>query len=200
MKVPVPLRLAAIAVGATGFYTWVGQMVPQKEVQPPQVVAIAKDVSTAQMVEIGKGIFEGKGLCHTCHKIGGSGPARFPDLAGVAERAGNRIPGMSQLAYFAHSLYEPDSFIVPGFVKGMPTINKPPVGLTDDEIKTVIAFLESLGGTPTITMETQLVDDKGHVIVDSAGDGGAGEPAATTAAAPAAAPTGTDSAGEKGRG
>ena len=44
MKVPVPLRLAAITVAATGFYTWVGQMVPQKEVQPPVVVEIAKEV------------------------------------------------------------------------------------------------------------------------------------------------------------
>jgi mono/diheme cytochrome c family protein len=182
VNVPVPLRLAAIAVGATAFYTWVGQMVPQKEVQPPQVVNIAKDVTTAQMVEIGKGIFEGKGLCHTCHKIGGSGPARFPDLAGIGERAATRIPGMSGLAYLAHSIYEPDSFIVPGFIKGMPTINKPPIGLTDDEIKAVIAYLQSLGGTPTITMATQLVDDKGHLLADIGGEAGAAAPAAAAAA------------------
>jgi mono/diheme cytochrome c family protein len=187
MNVPVPLRLAAIAVGATAFYTWVGQMVPQKEVQPPQVVEIAKDVTTAQMVEIGKGIFEGKGLCHTCHKIGGTGPARFPDLAGVGERAANRIPGMSGVAYLAHSLYEPDSFIVPGFIKGMPTINKPPIGLTDDEIKAVIAFLESLGGTPTITMATQLVDAQGQVIAEGGGEAGGAAPAPANAAATAAA-------------
>ena len=177
MNVPVPLRLAAIALGATAFYTWVGQLVPQKEVQPPQVVAIAKDVTTAQMVEIGKGIFDGKGLCYTCHKIGGSGPARFPDLAGVAERAGTRIPGMSALAYLAHSLYEPDSYIVPGFVKGMPPINKPPVGLTDDEIKAVIAFLQSMGGEVTVRMDMDLLNPEAGAAV---------EPQAAEAAVPAA--------------
>ena len=107
---------------------------------------------------------------------------------------------MSALSYFAHSLYQPNSFIVPGFSPGMPTINKPPVGLTDDEIKAVIAFLQSLGGTPTITMDTQLVDDKGNIIVDSVGAGGESAPAAT-AAAPAPAPGGAGAPpAEKGRG
>ena len=206
MNVPVPLRLAAIAVGATAFYTWVGQLVPQKEVRPPEVVEIAEDVTTDQMVEIGQGIFEGKGLCHTCHTLGRSGALRFPDLAGVAERAGTRIPGMSALAYLAHSLYEPDAFIVSGFTPGMPVVNKPPVGLTDDEIKAVVAYLQSLGGTPTITMATRLVDDDGRVVADepaapAAEAGGEASPvptdgAATSAAAPAADDDGTP--GERG--
>jgi hypothetical protein len=36
----------------------------------------------------------------------------------------------------------------------MPTINKPPIGLTDQEILCVIAYLQSLGGTPTVTLKT----------------------------------------------
>ena len=36
----------------------------------------------------------------------------------------------------------------------MPTINRPPIGLTDQEILCVIAYLESLGGTPTVTLQT----------------------------------------------
>jgi mono/diheme cytochrome c family protein len=182
MRVPVAAKLAAIAVGATAFYTYVGQLVPQKEVHPPEVVEIAEDVSTAEMVEIGKGIFEGKGLCHTCHTIGRTGALRFPDLAGVAERAATREPGLSAIAYFTQTLYQPDAFIVPGFNPGMPTVNKPPIGLTDDEIKTVVAYLQSLGGEPTVTMETRLVDDSGKPILD----GGAGGEAA--AEAPVAAP------------
>jgi hypothetical protein len=95
-----------------------------------------------------------KGLCLTCHTIGKSGALRFPDLEGVATRAPTRIPGLSEVEYFAKSLYEPDSFIVPGFNPGMPVINKPPIGLTDQEILCVIAFLQTLGGTATVTLQT----------------------------------------------
>ena len=76
----------------------------------------------------------GKGPLPDCHTIGQSGGAlRFPDLAGVAGRAGERVPGMSVLDYLAQSLYEPDAFVVPGFDPGMPTINRPPIGLTNRE-------------------------------------------------------------------
>jgi hypothetical protein len=56
----------------------------------------------------------------------------------------------------AQSMYEPGKFIVPGFNPGMPVINKPPIGLTDDEILAVIAYLQTLGGTTTVTMQTKL--------------------------------------------
>ena len=97
---------------------------------------------------------EGKGFCSTCHTIGKSGALRFPDLEGIGARAKTRIPGMSDVEYLAQSLYEPNVFIVPGFNPGMPTINQPPIGLTDQEILTVIAYLQSLGGTPTVTLQT----------------------------------------------
>jgi len=156
MKIPVSLKVLALTLVSTGFYTLVGQLVPQKEVQPPVVVEMSADMTTDEMVTRGREIFEGKGLCSTCHKIGGSGPQRFPNLDGVAVRAETRVEGLDQLGYLAQSLYHPNAFIVPGFVPGMPTINKPPVGLTDGEILMVIAYLQSLGGTPTVTPETQL--------------------------------------------
>jgi hypothetical protein len=147
-------RIAVLVIASTGFYAYVGQMVPQNEVQPPAEVVIRADLTTPEMVEVGRGIAEGKGLCRTCHTIGQSGALRFPDLAGVAGRAAERIPGMSALDYLAQSLYEPDVFVVPGFNPGMPTINRPPIGLTDQEILTVLAYLQSLGGTPTVTLQT----------------------------------------------
>ena len=51
-------------------------------------------------------------------------------------------------------MYEPDSYVVEGFNPGMPVINEPPIGLTDQEILVVIAYLQSLGGTPTVTLQT----------------------------------------------
>ena len=106
------------------------------------------------MVKVGREVMDRKGLCFTCHTIGKSGALRFPDLAGVGERAKTRVPGLSDVEYFAQTLYDPNAFIVPGFNPGMPVINKPPIGLTDQEILCVIAYLQSLGGKPTVTLQT----------------------------------------------
>jgi mono/diheme cytochrome c family protein len=154
MKVPLILRIGTLIVATTGFYTYVGQMVPQKEVQPPQETTIRADMTTADMVKIGRGIMEGKGICLTCHTIGKTGALRFPDLAGIGSRAGTRVPGENDVEYLAQSLYEPTAYVVPGFPPAMPPVNQPPIGLTDQEILCVIATLQSLGGTPTVTLKT----------------------------------------------
>ena len=154
MTIPLPARVGLLVLATTGFYTYVGQLVPQKEVQPPQETVISSTLTTAEMVPVGRKIMDGKGLCFTCHTIGKSGALRFPDLDGVAGRAATRVPGLSELEYFAQALYAPDTFIVPGFNPGMPVINKPPIGLTDQEILCVIAYLETLGGTATVTLQT----------------------------------------------
>jgi hypothetical protein len=118
----------------------------------------------------------GKGLCLTCHTIGKTGALRFPDLEGVAVRAATRVPGLSDVDYLAQSMYEPEAFIVEGFNPGMPVINKPPIGLTDQEILCVIAYLQTLGGTATVTLQTS------HRYY-----GGAAAPAEGPATPPAAA-------------
>jgi mono/diheme cytochrome c family protein len=155
MKIPLILRIGALVLATTGFYAYVGQMVPQKEVQPPAEIVLRTDLTTTEMVKVGREIMEGKGLCFTCHTIGKSGALRFPDLAGVDARAKTREPGLSDIQYFAQAMYEPNAFVVPGFNPGMPTINKPPIGLTDQEILCVIAYLQTLGGTPTVTLQTK---------------------------------------------
>lgn len=156
MKGGVLLRVAALTLGSTAFYTLVGQLVPQKEVHPPVDVALKKDMSPDEMVKTGRQIMEGKGLCFTCHTLGKSGALRFPDLAGIGARAGTAVPGLSDVQYLAQSIYEPDAHIVPGFIKGMPTINKPPIGLSDQEILCVIAFLQSNGGKVSLTMDSKV--------------------------------------------
>jgi len=152
--IPLPLRIGLLVIATTAFYTYVGQLVPQKEVLPPQETVLRADLTTADMVTVGRQIMEGKGLCTTCHTIGRSGALRFPDLDGVAARAATRVPGLSDVDYLAQSMYEPDTYIVEGFNPGMPAINRPPIGLTDQEILTVIAYLQTLGGTATVTLQT----------------------------------------------
>jgi len=157
-EIPVPLKIAAVVLGATGLYTYIGQLVPQKEVQPPQETVLAATMTPDDLAQVGFQIASSKGLCFTCHTVGKSGSLRFPDLDGVATRAETRIPGVSGLTYMARSIYHPSEFIVPGFNPGMPVIDKPPIGLTDQEIIAVLDYLQSLGGTPSVTLDTTKAD------------------------------------------
>jgi cytochrome c2 len=183
MTIPHTFRVGALVLAATSFYTYVGQMVPQKEVLPPQETVIPANLSQADMAKVGREIMDGKGLCLTCHTIGKTeGPFRFPDLANVDVRAKTREPGFSDVDYFAQTLYEPNAFVVPGFNPGMPTINKPPIGLTDQEILCVIAYLQTLGGATTVTLQTS------HHYYTPPGAGAPGAPGAAPAPAAASAP------------
>ena len=156
----VALKIILVIVGSTAMYTHIGQLVPQKEVLAPTELIIDEGSTPEELVDIGKGIAEGKGLCMTCHTIGKGGAAglRFPDLGGIATTAATRIEEMDALTYLANSIYHPDDFIVEGFTKGMPAINKAPIGLTNDEMISVLAYLQSLGGSPTVTLELTPAD------------------------------------------
>ena len=176
MRIPHSIRVAALVLATTAFYGYVGQLVPQKEVLPPQETSFTGDMSTADMAKLGRTIMEGKGFCLTCHTIGKTGALRFPDLAGVDVRAMTRVPGLNDIEYFAQSMYEPLAYVVPGFPPAMPPINKPPIALTDQEILCVIAYLQSLGGTSTVTLQT-----KHHYHRGAAAPGAAPAPAAAPA-------------------
>ncbi len=157
LSVPMPLRLVLLVLGTTAFYMYLGQIVPQKEAHPPPPVLISAEMTTEDLVAVGAELASGKGQCLVgCHTVGQSGPLRYPDLDGIGARAATRIEGLSGLEYLAQSLYEPAAFIVPGFADGMQPIDQPPISLSEDEMKAVIAWLQSLGGTPTVTLDTDL--------------------------------------------
>jgi len=158
LKLPPWLNVILLVLGSTALYTYIGQLVPQKTVMPPEETVMRQDMTPDDLAQVGRGIAEGKGLCLTCHTIGKSGALRFPDLQGIATRASDRIPGLDSLHYMARSIYHPDEYIVPGFNPGMPKIDKPPIALNDQEIVAVIAFLQSLGGTPSVSLETTKAD------------------------------------------
>ena len=179
MRVPLLVRIGALVLATTGFYTYVGQMVPQNEVQPPKETALGSDMTTAEMVKVGQEIMAGKGICLTCHTVGKTGALRFPDLGGIGAKASTRVPGLSDVEYLAQSMYEPTAFVVPGFPPAMPPVNQPPLGLTDQEILCVIAALQTLGGTPTVTLKTIH-----HYSGGAAAPGAAQPPAAPAKSSP----------------
>lgn len=181
------LKIFIFTILVAAFYSYVGQMVPQKVTYPPEESEISEDMTPTELATVGEEIVGAKGTCLTCHTIGESGTLRFPDLAGIGARASTRIEGYSDVEYLAESLYEPNAYIVEGFLGGMPAISSPPISLSDDEILAVIAYLQSLGGEATVTLDTEL-----------RWQGQTPEPPATqAAAAPAAGTAGEPRSGEE---
>lgn len=171
------LLIFGFTILVSAFYWYVSLWVPQKRTEPPEDIAIRADISTEEMVAIGEELVAGKGTCLTCHTMGDHGTnLRFPDLDNIGAIALTRVEGQSDVEYLAESMYDPNAYVVEGFVAGMPDVSRPPVALSDQEILTVIAYLQSLGSTPTVTMDTQL-EWQGQAV-------------AAPAAAPTAAATG----------
>lgn len=118
---------------------------------------LLRTLDTPKMVELGREIVHGRGLCFNCHHVGAEGRGDLgPNLEGVGAQATGRVAGLSDIDYLAQSLYQPSAFIVPPFAPAMPAVNQPPIGLTELEIRMVVAYLQSLGGTPTVTPDTKL--------------------------------------------
>ncbi len=151
------LQIFGFTILVSAFYWYVSMWVPQKRTDPPEDIVISASLTTDEMIPIGEEIVAGKGTCLTCHTMGESGTGlRFPDLGNIGAIAGERVAGQNDVDYLAESMYEPNAYVVEGFVAGMPAVGKPPIALSDQEILTSIAYLQSLGGTPTVTMDTQL--------------------------------------------
>ena len=92
--IPIPIKIAALVLGSTALYTYIGQLVPQKQVLPPaEAIEIAADATPQDLAVLGEEIANTKGLCFTCHTVGKGGTAglRFPDLSGIATRAATRM-------------------------------------------------------------------------------------------------------------
>ncbi len=86
-------------------------------------------------------VLGGQAGCATCHSLTPDRVLVGPSLAGVGERAGNRVPGLSAEAYLLTSIVEPDAYVVEGFDSGRMPSNWGDV-LSDDEIAALVDYLE----------------------------------------------------------
>ncbi len=135
-------------------YSYVGYQVPQKIGFPPEKKALdlTKIKTKEDMVQIGQDIFYSKGQCALCHSIG-AGAGRCPNLSGVGARLTRE--------FIYETLTKPEAYVKLDFTTAlpvnfsaeMPAIDKPPIGLTEEELLTVIAFVQSNGGKVTVTPE-----------------------------------------------
>ncbi len=186
------LKIIALTVLTTLFYWYVGQQVPQKETYPPESTEIRSDMNMQEMVEAGSEIASGKGTCFLCHTVGSHG-ARAPDLAGIGQRAGERIDSYNDVEYLAESLYEPMKYVVEGYNPIMTPAHKAPINLTEQEILAVIAYLQSLGGSPSVSPDTKLKYFEGGDVAPATVN-------PTLAATPADPTTGDGTAGLDAKG
>jgi mono/diheme cytochrome c family protein len=152
MRLPVGVKVAAFSLVVMGAYTYYANSIPQIESKPPQELSLeGGNVTPAQLIKAGEEIYKTKGTCEICHKIGQKG-TRAPDLAGIGARAAKTKPGMSAKQYIIESLINPSAFVVEGYPPIMPAVDKPPISLNRSELWALTAFLESLGGTVTVTL------------------------------------------------
>lgn len=92
----------------------------------------------------GRGKLEGLYACSTCHYIHAHQRILVgPNMHGISERAGTRIPGMTAEEYLRQSIKYPDAYIVDGFPDGTMNQSYEDI-LTEEEIRHLIAYLMTL--------------------------------------------------------
>ncbi len=85
-------------------------------------------------------LFATKG-CVGCHTHASLPNARMqvgPDLTHLADRAATRVAGLDARGYVRQSIREPGAYRVPGYTATMPDL-----GLSDEEIESLVTFLLS---------------------------------------------------------
>jgi mono/diheme cytochrome c family protein len=153
------VRVIGFVAIVLGLFTLVALSVPQMASLPPveEKFDIATVKTPTDMATIGQKIFFSKGQCALCHTIGPSESARCPDLKGIGAKLSRE--------FLFESLTQPQAYIYldyrhEGVAKEyparMPYINKNPIGLSRNEILSVIAFLQQMSGEPISVTVTEL--------------------------------------------
>ena len=145
------LKVVGIVLGTLALYTLIANKIPQVQSEVPQTLTLGANVTPEQLVAAGEKVFNGIGGCTTCHGLGTRAPNLLTDEKGtgpIGARCGKREPGKSCKQYLYESLDNPTAFVVPGYQPIMPVMTKQ---LSPPQVWSVIAFLESQGGTVDVT-------------------------------------------------
>ncbi|MFM8424380.1 MAG: hydrogenase iron-sulfur subunit [Chloroflexota bacterium] len=81
--------------------------------------------------------------CRICHSLTKDEKIIGPSFYGIADRAGERVPGLTAEEYLRQSIIEPNAFIAPGYPSGQMIQNFGDI-LTEEQIQDLIAFLMTL--------------------------------------------------------
>ncbi len=155
------LRIPALALGTMAALIGAGYLLTRQPGGGPGEGPGAETAGGAS-VERGRRLFFMRGRCSLCHQVGRVGGIRRgpvlsegPDGPGIGARAASRALERSRATgrpysaadYLVESLLEPGAHLVPGFRNEMPPAHLGKTGLGADEIRSVIAYLQSLGGS-----------------------------------------------------
>ncbi|MGH7275198.1 MAG: c-type cytochrome [Nitrospiria bacterium] len=170
------LKIVLFVAAVLLSFAYIGYSIPSRPSLPPEEekfdLALIKTKN--DLVQIGQKIFFGKGQCALCHSIGPSETARCPILEGVGAKLTRE--------FIYESLTKPQAYIYmqyefsPAklFAAKMPAINKPPIGLNENELLAVIAFLQSLGGPEDVTVDPSELVQPAHGLLAVTGNVEAG--------------------------
>ena len=183
-------RVIGFVMIVLGLFSLIALSVPQMASLPPaeEKFDVASIKTANDMAAIGQKIFFSKGQCALCHSIGPSESARCPDLKGIGAKLSRE--------FIYESLTQPQAYVYldyrhegppKDYPARMPHINKNPIGLTNNEILSVIAFLQQMSGEP-ITVSPSEIEMPGKPARGS-----------TTASAPAPAPLSPAKSKAKGK-
>ncbi len=161
----INLRILAVVLGTLGVYTLIANSIPQVESEVPEELVLGADVTPEQLAAAGEELYHGAGGCTACHGLGTRAPHLLADEGGtglIGARCASRVAGMGCKDYLHASMVEPAAYVVPGYQPIMPDMDRT---MSEAQIWSMIAFLESQGGQITVT---------GQDIASAQGAAGAG--------------------------
>jgi mono/diheme cytochrome c family protein len=152
-------RVIGFVMIVLGLFSLIALSVPQMASLPPaeEKFDVASIKTASDMAAIGQKIFFSKGQCALCHSIGPSESARCPDLKGIGAKLSRE--------FIYESLTQPQAYVYldyrhegppKEYPARMPHINKNPIGLTNNEILSVIAFLQQMSGEPITVSPSEI--------------------------------------------
>lgn len=174
------VRVVGFVAIVLGLFSITALSVPQMASLPPaeEKFDVANIKTASDMAAIGQKIFFSKGQCALCHSIGPSESARCPDLKGIGAKLSRE--------FLYESLTQPQAYIYLDFrhegqpkeyPARMPYINKNPIGLSKNEILSVIAFLQQMSGEPITISPSEITQASDEPVAH-------GKPAQTAAVIP----------------
>jgi mono/diheme cytochrome c family protein len=165
------VRVVGFVMIVLGVFALVALGVPQMASLPPaeEKFDVASIKTPGDMAAIGQKIFFGKGQCALCHSIGPSEAARCPDLKGIGAKLTRE--------FIYESLTQPQAYVYldyrhegppKEYPARMPVINKNPIALSNNEILSVIAFLQQMSGEPISVSPSEIVQPGGKAMAEAA--------------------------------
>ena len=182
-----------VVIGLFAGYSNFGIPVITPSPPPKAEILDLGSMNIDQFISLGERIYNGKGTCTLCHsEVGGRAPALGAAATVAVERLTDKnYQGEAQSAedYLIESMVTPSAYVVQGFGKAgtkdtespMPDVTAGGIGLTEAEVKAVVAYLQNLAGTE-ITVEIPTgIDTEDSQQQDNDPGNGQGQQASTIA-------------------